>query len=213
MLLRVTYLIDGFNVYHSLVAALNQPNVSALKWLDYWQLCDSFRQSVTQTSKNSVLTSVHYFSAIAFHSTDKQVPVRHNTYMDALRATGVSIKLGNFKNKTRRCRQCGQTSRGHEKKETDVNIAIELFKCFHSNTCDAAVILSGDTDLVTAVREVKLLFPNKYVGVGFPYNRSNAAFNSVADFTFNIKIAQYQRHQLPNPVVTPNGSIYKPSTW
>ncbi len=80
--------------------------------------------------------------------------------------------------------------------------------------CDTAVILSGDTDLVAAVVTAKQLFPGKRVAVGFPYKRANHHFRTVADFTFKISAERYARHQFPDPITLPDGTVlHKPAPW
>jgi hypothetical protein len=65
---------------------------------------------------------VYYFSAYAVWQPRKVG--RHIAYVKALRAVGVTVVLGQFKQKDRRCPACNHTWVGHEEKETDVNIAI-----------------------------------------------------------------------------------------
>ncbi len=122
--------------------------------------------------------------------------------------------LGNFKKKRALCKHCKQIYIAHEEKETDINIALYLFKLFIKDSCDTAVIISGDTDLVAAINNAKEIFPNKKVAVGVPFGRKNNYFEKVADFTFDIKAKRYERYQLDNPIVSREGkALYKPEQW
>jgi uncharacterized LabA/DUF88 family protein len=216
---RVSFLIDGFNLYHSL-RDLQRMTGKSVKWLDLKRLCSGYIQNVKtglgQSDRVDIAT-IHYFSAVAEHlkASKPDVPQRHDLYLNALRSTGVVDHLGQFKRKTRACKACGAEIVYHEEKETDVAIGLALLEVFARNECDAAVIVSGDTDLIPAVRSVKKLFGGaKKVGVAFPFNRRNNEPQNYADFYFNIKQKEIERAQLPNPVVLPDGTkLQKPKSW
>jgi hypothetical protein len=126
----------------------------------------------------------------------------------------VQVVKGNFKRKNLKCKVCFQPYTSHEEKETDVNIALRLLECFLNDECDTVVLVTGDTDLVTAIATSKRLFPKKRIGIAFPYLRTNEHFKTVADFTFKLSIHSYKRHQFPNPVLLADGTrLFKPSTW
>ncbi len=67
--------------------------------------------------------------------------------------------MGVFKAKDRACRNCESAWTDHEEKETDVNIALHLLRDAHQDRFDRALLISGDSDLVPAVRMVRALFP------------------------------------------------------
>jgi predicted NBD/HSP70 family sugar kinase len=68
--------------------------------------------------------------------------------------------------------------------------------------------------LVAAITNAKQIFPDKKVVVGFPFRRKNNHFEKIADYTFDIKAKRYQRYQLNNPLILPNGKVlYKPEKW
>lgn len=84
---HVAFLVDGFNVYHSLRAAQAVLGCN-VKWLDLHGLCASYVHSSLFGSE-AVLGSVIYFSAFAtfFGPTNPRVLVRHRAYVRALEAT------------------------------------------------------------------------------------------------------------------------------
>lgn len=211
---RVSFFIDGFNVYHSIKEALKIGAVKNAKWIDYRELCNTILVEFGHFGTGSKLAEVHYFSALAEHLPDAQVANRHRALITALKSTGVKVTLGNFKRKMLKCKKCSKQYPGFEEKETDINLALALVKAFISDECDTAVIISGDTDLVAAVKTAKELFPEKPVGIGFPFLRKNDHFRNCADFTFNISAKRYQRHQLPNVITLEGGKeISKPTSW
>lgn len=130
------------------------------------------------------------------------------------KSTGIEVITGNFKKKYPYCKLCKTNYSTHEEKESDINIAMQLIRSFINNECDTIVLVSGDTDLVSAVRTAKDLFPSKKVGIAFPYKRANTHFKEIADFTFKISADSYKNHQFPAPVILPDGTkLTKPPLW
>ena len=117
--MRTIFLIDGFNLYHSIVDIGKEDISCNVKWLDIYSLCKSFLPLI---DKSATIDSVHYFSALAYHLNDPNVIKRHKDYIKCLRETGISIQLSRFKEKTITESQ-GRKSIRHEEKETDVAIA------------------------------------------------------------------------------------------
>ncbi len=212
---RVIFFVDGFNVYHSIKEGLKANVISHGKWLNYWSFSESLLKDVMNFDRAATMSEVRLFSALATHLSDKSVAARHRSYNRALETVGVAVKLGNFKRKKVQCRaSCREQFDAYEEKETDVNIAISVLQSLIEDLCDTAVIISGDTDLVAVVTTAKSMYPHKRIAVGFPYLRDNNHFRGVADFTFKIKAKRYERHQLPDPVIHPDGSlIHKPPSW
>ena len=148
---RVSVYVDGFNLYH----ALDDLNQDHLKWLDLWSLCEK----IIAQDGSEVLDTVKYFSAYA--TWREKSMRRHQRYVAALRAQGVTVVMGRFKEKRNRCRSCGTKYISHEEKETDVNIALKLLEFSVTDKFDKAVIISGDSDLIPPVLKIKQLTPNK----------------------------------------------------
>jgi hypothetical protein len=206
---RVCFLVDGFNVYHSVCAAQGVIKGASLKWLDIQALCSSYLASI---GNGATLEKVFYFSAFMDWLPAKMA--RHQTFVDALRATGVEVQLGRFKEKEVWCKTCQQLHTHHEEKETDVAIAVKLMELLHLNACDTVVIVSGDTDLAPAVRAAKSLWPAKRIWALFPFARHNAELKAICHGHLKMKARRYQSYQLANPLKAPSGAIiWKPATW
>ncbi len=212
---RVAFLIDGLNVYHSMKAALDSGLVQHAKWLNYVDFCQSLLRDVVFFRSDSVLSSVNYFTALATHIPDCSLVQRHRTLIEVLDSLGTKTVLGNFKKKKVTCKaQCGLRFVSCEEKETDVNIAISLLRLFLNDQCDTAVVMSDDTDLVPAISAAKEIYPNKRIGVAFPYKRSNSHFKKVADFTFKLSAERYQQYQLAEVCFGSDGRVLvKPPDW
>ncbi len=210
---RVTFLVDGFNLYHSVVDASRDLDGASTKWLDIQSFCNSYLPHI---SKDAKLECIYYFSAYAYHRqrNDPGVVIRHENYIKCLRSTGIKDQLGRFKEKEVTCKICGQTFKKHEEKETDVAIAVKLIECFSIDECDTVVLITGDTDICPAIRTALKHFPKKRIMCVFPYKRKNQELAQVAQGCFRVKADKYLKHQLPNPMLLSDGTyISKPATW
>ncbi len=209
---KVAFLIDGFNVYHSILRIKKDTGYST-KWLDLQSLCKSY---LPLFGKEAVLENIYYFSAIPYHLKDSKPHKihRHEQYIRCLKTTGIQVILGRFKNKDVYCHRCKSMILKHEEKETDVSIAIKLLELFFIDACDIAVIMSGDTDLSPAAQKSIELFPDRKICFSFPFARKNNELLKLAPGSFSINKKQYIKHQLPNPFILEDGTkIYKPTSW
>jgi len=199
---RIAFFIDGFNVYHALVDG----KLGRYKWLDYRRLSSLFVRSSDQ------IVDVLYFTAYTTWDTAKME--RHQCYVQALRAAGVRIVLGEFKRKDKKCRVCRQTYQTFEEKKSDVNIAIKLFEGAIKDVYDTAVIMSGDSDLIPAIEAVKETFPAKQVRLVIPIGRGAEALKNATDFHMKMKEMHLKSSQFPDVVDLGGGkSVTRPKNW
>lgn len=79
------------------------------------------------------------------------------------------------------------------------------------------VIVSGDTDLLPAIKRVRDLRPLLEVAVAFPHGRlrHNKDLADAASRKLSLTPALYASHQLPDPCLPPDGGppIAKPVGW
>ena len=210
MTIRTIFLIDGFNLYHSIVDIARYCNGLNVKWLNTYSLCKSHLYLI---GRDATIESVYYFSALAHHLNDPGVISRHETYIKCLRETGVEEQLSRFKRKLIHCSHGGQIIR-HEEKETDVAIASKMLEVLFQDECDSVVLVTGDTDQAPAAKTAKHLFPDKHIIFAFPYRRKNEELAQIAPGSFKIHSHTYIRHQFPNPFTLSNETIIpKPPNW
>lgn len=210
--MRVAFIIDGFNLYHSAKAAALSGGVGT-KWLDLRSLCSSYLHLL---DRSAVLADVYYFSALASHieAFKPDVTERHRTYIQVLEGTGVRVELARFKPKDVSCPNCNWRFRRYEEKETDVAIAAKLLELFAAENIDAAVLVTGDTDVAPAVRAAARLYPMKRVCFAFPFARKNKELAKLVPTCFVISKEAYAKHQFPDPVALSDGTIIaKPPSW
>ncbi len=206
-------MVDGFNLYHSVVEASKDLKGASTKWLNILALCKSI---LIHVDTNAVIKDVFYFSALAKHlmHNNPELVKRHELYIKCLESSGVNVQLAKFKRKTIKCKNCKSKIFRNEEKETDVALAAKLFELVYTNSCDFIVIVSGDTDLIPAVKMTQQLFPNKGIQFAFPYKRINNELSNIAPNSFKLSKERYIQHQFPDPVVLNNGDrLYKPKKW
>ena len=196
---RVVYLVDGFNLYHSLADAQRVLHQTT-KWLNLPALCRNYLPVVGGVrGERATLKNIYYFSAPPTHHS-KNTQARHDLYMMCLAGSGVQVSLGQFKQR--------------KEKETDVAIAAQLFEICYTGNAESVVMVTGDTDQAPAVRTCQRLFPAITLLFAFPYNRVNDELRRLAPGSFKINVNVYLQNQFPDPLVLPNGtSLPKPTCW
>jgi Protein of unknown function DUF88. len=208
--MRTTFIIDGFNLYHSVVQASDDLGGVSTKRLNIRSLCESYLHML---SPNHKLGKIYYFSALATHKSPNTV-AKHLEFIKCLRETGIIVELARFKEKTIECKHCHRIMIKHEEKETDVSIGLKLFEIFKQGECETAALMTGDTDIAPAVRMVRKYYPNGEIGFLFPYKRKNKELAQIANFSRNIKKERYLQYQFPDPfVLSDSTSIKKPVSW
>ena len=211
---RVIFLIDGFNLYHSVVEAQDDNGDQCVKWLDLRRLCLSFMDKIAaHAGEKTELADIHYFTAHPGHCSEG-TQYRHRLYTRCLKSLGVHVHRGRFKVKIVTCHLCNQDCQHHEEKETDVAIAAKLFDLCYRGAADSFVLVTGDTDLVPALRTCRDLFPSLFIFCAFPYLRVNDDLKRFSHDTFKLTRESYLAHQYPNPLPLPNGTrIFRPREW
>lgn len=199
---RVQLFIDGFNLYHSIMGI---QAFRGYRWLNFRQLGDHI------ISSREEIESIYFFTA--FYPGESAKRLRHQTFIRAQQAFGVTTVLGEFRRKHKHCAACGRTTLGYEEKETDVNIAIYLLKNAMHDLYDNALIVSGDSDLIPAIRAVKELFTEKEIRIVFPPGSASEHLKLEADSYMRLKEKHLRDNQLPDPVTKDGVSIQKPVEW
>jgi uncharacterized LabA/DUF88 family protein len=212
---RTSFLIDGFNLYHSVKTASRDLglNGSGTRWLNINSLCTSFLHLV---GNNSQTSEIYYFSALAHHLEHKKpdVTARHKTYIRCLEDSGVIVELHRFKKSSTVCKKCSQVFNRQEEKETDVAIATRMFELLVLDKCDTVVLITGDTDIVPAVKTAQNLFPKKEIIFMMPYKRHNNELANLVAKHFDISSKNYTKHQFSDPYITKKAKlIIKPLAW
>lgn len=152
-LIRVSFYIDGFNVYHNIDKYYRETGI-CYKWLNYRSL---FKSLITS---NEQISDIYFFTSISeYHPRSAQI--RHLVYIKALKSEDIIIVKGNFISKPIECRVKNCNYRGKkifiklEEKKTDVNIAIYMTRDAYLNKYDKCFLMSADSDFVPIFNAVK----------------------------------------------------------
>jgi uncharacterized LabA/DUF88 family protein len=201
---KVAIYVDGFNLYH----AIDDLNEDHLKWLNLWAL----GEKLLPDNGSEVLVTVKYFSAYA--TWREHSMRRHQRYVAALKASGVTVVLGRFKEKRNRCRTSNAHYISHEEKETDVNIGAHLMADALQGRFDRALIISADTDLNGVVELARKEATDKIINLVAPPKRRGR--NRAA--LFEIPKGKIKTSLLPAVIDIGDGkvierpAVYKPPT-
>jgi uncharacterized LabA/DUF88 family protein len=198
---RVIVYIDGFNLYFGMTSKYKN-----VKWLDLISLSKSLLKPYQE------LVEVKYFTAMI--KKDPLKVKRQSNYIDVLRNSGVTIILGKYLSKPKRCFKCNYKWKSNEEKMTDVNISVSLIVDAMNNKYDKAILISGDSDLAPPIKAVHESFKNKSVIVFFPPNRLNKVIERVARSSFVIGRKNLMDNQFENKITLANDfEIEKPDEW
>jgi uncharacterized LabA/DUF88 family protein len=209
---RTSFVIDGFNLYHSVFTAQKDLGGKSTKWLDIKSMCESFLHII---GNQAMIQRIYYFSALATHL-QKDHPEKikkHKIFIEALESRGISVQLGRFKPKEVWCSNCRKMINKHEEKETDVAISAKIFEILIKDEAETIIIISGDTDLAPVIRTAKYLYPAKQIIFGFPYKRENRELKKLVLKSFSISKETYHKYQFPQQLIVGNKILIKPNSW
>jgi uncharacterized LabA/DUF88 family protein len=210
---HLAFLIDGFNIYHSIEDIESDSGV-CYKWLNLFQLCKAF---LYLFGREYDLFKIFYFTAIAYHYNDPEKVKRHENYIKCLESTGIEIIRGRFKTKNEYCPLCKKSYIGHVEKETDIALCGKMLELVFANDnshCDGFVLVTGDSDLIPGIKTAQKICQSVDIRCAFPYNRKSNDLLTVAPNSFKLKSGHYHAFQFPNPVILADGTtIYKPDSW
>lgn len=202
---RCVFLVDGFNLYHSL---RDNPKFCDFRWLNI----DALARAFLAPSKEA-LTCTFFFTALPTWDDDQRQ--RHQRLLRVYEDLGVVVKHGVFSSGTRTCLgSCGEIYDTREEKNTDINICLEMMRMGRDDIADRIYLLTADSDQVASIKEFKALYPGKQVYVLFPPGRYSTELQQVSDQDMRIGEQQLQSAQLSDPHTNRKGDLIpKPQKW
>jgi uncharacterized LabA/DUF88 family protein len=208
--------IDGFNLYYGAVKS------TPLRWLNPVAL-------VNRIFPKNTIEGVKYFSArVEPRNGNLSQPLRQQFYWRALRTLpNLEIIEGDFR--TRVVDAAVATPPPPfikvyktEEKGSDVNLAAHLLFDGFEKRYDCAIVITGDSDLITPIRMVKeklklpvgVLNPQRLSGPDTRPERKSGGLQRAATFFRNgITWAQLENSQFPDTLQDAQGTFNKPVTW
>lgn len=180
--------IDGFNFYHAVTAHHDQ----TIKWISYRKLADTFCEP------DEILTSVVFFTAVLTWNYQKQQ--RHRTFIKAQRACGVEVIESNF-------RKSGRN--GHEEKQTDVAIALRMFRDATELKVTKQILITADSDQIPTVKNIKEAAPHTKIILAAPPGRDQVAreLGTHVHERRPLSFGRLQTCRLPRNVLDEDGKV------
>lgn len=200
---RAALYVDGFNLYHP----INDWNEPYLKWINLWKLAETIIPSL-----NERVVLVKYFTAKRNNSEDGAA--RHTTYINAMKALGVTTVLGHYIVEPKECWNCGHQSQKKTEKQTDINLALNVTFDAVDDLYDHAYLLSADSDQAATARILKKRFPDKLLtSVAPPGRPVSEKVMNFADSKILLNRGHIERIVMPMYVQGKIGLIRRPSTY
>jgi uncharacterized LabA/DUF88 family protein len=214
--MKTYFYIDGFNFYYS--AVKNSP----LRWLNFYSL-------FSRVFPKNEICCIKYFTAeVDALPDDPEQPLRQQVYWRALRTLPqLQIHLGHFRTRKTRAKVVAPPPNTievykTEEKGSDVNLATHLLVDGFREEYDCAIVVSGDSDLVTPIRMVRdelgkpvgVLNPQRLSGPKAPKERKSAGLNHAATFyKKGLTWGQLEKSQFPAEIKDQHGTIRCPKSW
>jgi uncharacterized LabA/DUF88 family protein len=219
--------IDGYNLYYSLLRR------SAYKWLDVVSL---FKSLLKAQVPGAELVAVKYFTAPAlakFATRGHDSVSAQNEYHRALLAKhGNMIHIINGYHTASLAnlmthQNPPQTEQRQkvwliEEKQTDVNIALTVYRDVAKGEANLIVVCSNDSDLIPAINALREDFDFCEIGLIAPlpepskdqHRRANAELKKLAHWTRHyLRYEELKAAQLPEIVPTNKKAARKPAHW
>jgi hypothetical protein len=208
--------IDGFNLYYG---ALKE---TPLRWLNPLAL------AAAAFPRNRIIATRFFTAKVTPLPHDPHQPDRQQAYWRALRTLpDLEIIEGDFRTRVVRAKVVTPPPNTieiykTEEKGSDVNLGAHLLMDGFLGRYDAAIVITGDSDLVTPIRmarqqlrkAVGVLNPQRLSGPNCRPERKSAGLQQAASFYKNgITWNQLLKAQLPDPLADSHGTIHKPATW
>ena len=214
--MKTYFYIDGFNFYYSAVKD------TPLRWLDFQSL-------FSRVFPKNEIACIKYFSAeVDALPGDPGQPLRQQVYWRALRTLpNFEIHLGHFRTRKTRAKVVSPPPNTievykTEEKGSDVNLAAHLLLDGFRGYYDCAIVVSGDSDLVTPIRMVRdelrkpvgVLNPQRLSGPNAKQERKSAGLNHAASFyKKGLTWGQLANSQFSESIQGTNGIIHEPMPW
>jgi uncharacterized LabA/DUF88 family protein len=206
--LRVHCFVDGFNLYHALdwfndgTSVEENHKYRRYKWISLFELARCF------VGGNEELVGVDLFTTVPTTNMGKQH--RHRMFIKAQECCGVTVTHGAFREKEVRCEAlCKSSFFIRIEKQTDVNIALKMLDLAHQDAYDKALLISGDTDLIPAIRLVRERWPHKQIIAVLPIGRRKNGLDVRHACNSEIKMneSHLQRSLMPEIVINEKNGV------
>ena len=200
---RIVALIDGFNLYYAID---ERREYHPFKWLNLQKLVQAC------VPKTDTIEEILYFTSLQLWL--PEIAARHRLFIRANEHFGVKAVYGEFRQRDRTCPLCEGQYRGREEKQTDVNIAIHLLRLAVQDRYDTALVVTGDSDVLPAIRAVKGMYPTKRIRIAIPIGREANQLKQEADSYIRLKQMHLRSSMFGDEIDLGEGAkLVRPNTW
>ena len=223
MKMRTIAYVDGYNLYHGRLKH------TQFKWLDLRGL---LAEILRIQNPSAQLVEVKLFTAnikARFARRGQQSTTAQNTYHRALLASGVQIVYGRFTLSEEwlpRCEKGRPLNRDDRvgvwvlgEKQTDVQLALHVYRDAVVTDCKQMVICTNDSDLAPALEFLREDYPEIKIGIVLPrppelQARRSKTLQELAHWTRDhILDTELAAHQFSARVPTQKRPADKPGRW
>ncbi|MFN8655319.1 MAG: NYN domain-containing protein [Candidatus Obscuribacterales bacterium] len=199
--------IDGFNLYYGSLKG------TKLKWLDVEKMCELL------LPQHDIEKIIYFTAQVSGTPTNPDAPQRQHKYVRALKTIKkLEIMQGHFivdypvlpladgsgDVKVRRMKE----------KQSDANMATTIMWHAHCNCFETAVLVTGDSDFLSAVQYVRHYFKREVVILDPQRNGTpNSPLNKEANIYKPIRNGVLSASQFPAKMTDAKGEFYKPGDW
>ena len=201
--------IDAFNLYFGAVRG------TPYKWLDLQKLAKIL------LPRNDVVRIKYYTALVNARPQDPDQPFRQKAYLRALKTLpNLEIFYGHFLTHVVKMPLANPVPGllplvevvKTEEKGSDVNLASHLLLDAFRNRFECAVVMTGDSDLLTPV-QIVMEELRKPVGVINPQKNPCRVLERQATFYKHIRISTLKKSQFPFQLKDEKGFVLKPGEW
>ncbi|MBK5532294.1 NYN domain-containing protein [Pseudomonas sp. TH08] len=229
--MRTAFFVDGYNLFYGLLAG------TPYKWLDLRSLLTHI--TFIENPQSSIVSIDYFTSPIKpqLATRGRVSKEAQDAYIRALRASKVAVHFGRHQlepakaprfvdKNTHASRQDKVDIWKLEEKETDVHIAISMYRTACQQVLFAMeerveqlVLVSSDTDITPALRAIRADFPHLIVGVILPHRAglNRPTPGSLKDHSHWLRrvitAEELLLNQFPNRVPTHKKPAIKPDYW
>lgn len=229
--MRTACFVDGYNLFYGLLAS------TPYKWLDLPSLLSHILR--VEHPDNTINAISFFTSGVKPSLASRGIASKEaqDSYLRALIARDVQVFYGRhqlesgkaprFINKETPASRADQVEVWKlEEKETDVHIAISLYRlaCLEERLppeerTQQIVLVSGDTDMTPALRALREDFPDLRIGVILPHREGvqrtvPGSLKQYADWMRHVVTeVELANHQFPPRVATRKKPAVKPDYW
>lgn len=136
-------------------------------------------RQLARTGNGYVLVKMRYYTAPSPHSGTPEYKNQQRFFDELRRARNIELILGRHEPRFDGGRKY------HVEKETDVNLAVDMVVGAYEHRYDVAMLISGDTDYVRAIKAVQAV-GKRVIWCRLPNQRHSDALAHVCDGQFEL---------------------------